>query len=312
MAANPKIEGDKVVIEDGEEEDGGGDDDEDDYNDYDQAHQTGIINVVVSSMTDKNFLPNQHQVFQTSTPSCKLCSQSGQGDQVEIARVIKEEVKNELTKSYEEAQQEVNAVSGPKLALVIDGKCLMYALDPSLRGKLLNMSLICYAAVCCRVSPLQKAQVAMTISLFLLKNRDVLGMDLLAANDMSAIFPVRPVPSFYGKVCRWHKFLLDWLLRCHACTDSASEVTQSGICKSKEVLLKKVQLILEAFDYLQLPFTLNQGRIGRLSIKIPWKKLSLDPINISLENVFLRLSRRPCHQWSLDVVQTREFAAKKA
>ncbi|KAM7271511.1 hypothetical protein ACFE04_030725 [Oxalis oulophora] len=122
-----------------------------------KTHQTGIINVVVSSMPDKNFLPNQHQVFQTSTPSCKLCSQSGQGDQVEIARVIKEEVKNELTKSYEEAQQEVNAVSGPKLALVIDGKCLMYALDPSLRGKLLNLSLICYAAICCRVSPLQKA-----------------------------------------------------------------------------------------------------------------------------------------------------------
>ncbi|KAM7271998.1 hypothetical protein ACFE04_031212 [Oxalis oulophora] len=105
----------------------------------------------------------------------------------------------------------------------------------------------------------------------------MLGMDLLAADDISAIFPVRPVPSFYGK----------------------------------EVLLKNVQLILEAFDYLQLPFTLNQGRIRRLSIKIPWKKLGLDPINISLENVFLRLSRRPCHQ-SLDVVQTREFVAKKA
>ncbi|KAM7269267.1 hypothetical protein ACFE04_024764 [Oxalis oulophora] len=81
------------------------------------------------------------------------------GDQVEIARVIKEEVKNELNKSYEEAQQQVNAVNGPKLTLVIDGKCLMYALDPSLRGKLLNLSLICHAVVCCRVSPLQKAQV---------------------------------------------------------------------------------------------------------------------------------------------------------
>ncbi|KAM7272309.1 hypothetical protein ACFE04_026972 [Oxalis oulophora] len=79
-----------------------------------------------------------------------------------------------------------------------------------------------------------------------------------------------------------------------------------------EVLLKNVQLILEVFDYLQLPFALNQGRIGRLSIKIPWKKLGLDPINISLENVFLRLSRRPDHQWNLDVVQTREFAAEKA
>ncbi|KAM7261915.1 hypothetical protein ACFE04_020992 [Oxalis oulophora] len=81
---------------------------------------------------------------------------------------------------------------------------------------------------------------------------------------------------------------------------------------NEEVLLENVQLIIEAFDYLQLPFALDQGRVGRLSIKIPWKKLGWDPIIITLENVFLRLSQRPDHQWSLDAVETREFAAKKA
>ncbi|MCH89296.1 phospholipid-transporting ATPase 3-like, partial [Trifolium medium] len=81
------------------------------------------------------------------------------GDQVEIARFIKDEVKRELKKCLEEAQSYFHTVSGPKLALVIDGKCLMYALDPSLRVMLLNLSLNCHAVVCCRVSPLQKAQV---------------------------------------------------------------------------------------------------------------------------------------------------------
>ncbi|XP_073020331.1 phospholipid-transporting ATPase 3-like isoform X1 [Primulina eburnea] len=81
------------------------------------------------------------------------------GDQVELARVMKDTVKNDLRRYHEEAQQHLHSAPGSKLALVIDGKCLMYALDPSLRGMLLNLSLNCNAVVCCRVSPLQKAQV---------------------------------------------------------------------------------------------------------------------------------------------------------
>ena len=68
-------------------------------------------------------------------------------------------MKNELKSCHDEAQKYLHMDSGPKLALIIDGKCLMYALDPSLRGMLLNFSLNCTAVVCCRVSPLQKAQV---------------------------------------------------------------------------------------------------------------------------------------------------------
>lgn len=83
-----------------------------------------------------------------------------QGDPVELARVMKEEVTRELKKCLEEAQHYFQTVNGPKLALVIDGKCLMYALDPALRVMLLNLSLNCTSVVCCRVSPLQKAQVS--------------------------------------------------------------------------------------------------------------------------------------------------------
>ncbi|KAI8030933.1 Phospholipid-transporting ATPase 3 [Camellia lanceoleosa] len=57
---------------------------------------------------------------------------------------------------------------GPKLTLVIDGKCLMYALDPSLRVILLNLSLNCSSVVCCQVSPLQKAHVRIVIVVHLI------------------------------------------------------------------------------------------------------------------------------------------------
>ncbi|KAK4267115.1 hypothetical protein QN277_023943 [Acacia crassicarpa] len=81
---------------------------------------------------------------------------------------------------------------------------------------------------------------------------------------------------------------------------------------NEEVLLENVELILEAFDYLQLPFALKQGRVGRLSIKIPWKKLGWDPIIIVLEDVFISASQRGDQEWSEHAVEKREFAAKKA
>lgn len=68
---------------------------------------------------------------------------------------------------------------------------------------------------------------------------------------------------------------------------------------NEEVLLENVELILEAFDYLQLPFALKTGRIGKLSIRIPWKKLGWDPIIIVIEDVFVcacpREDSEACH-----------------
>ncbi|PSS01845.1 Vacuolar protein sorting-associated protein like [Actinidia chinensis var. chinensis] len=81
---------------------------------------------------------------------------------------------------------------------------------------------------------------------------------------------------------------------------------------NEEVLLENVELILEAFDYLQLPFALKQGRVGRLSIKIPWKKLGWDPIIITIEDVYISACQRDDQEWSMDAVGRREFAGKKA
>lgn len=81
---------------------------------------------------------------------------------------------------------------------------------------------------------------------------------------------------------------------------------------SEEILLKNVELILEAFDYLQLPFALKNGRIGKLSIRIPWKKLGWDPIIIVIEDVFVCACPREDSEWSSDSLDKRELAGKLA
>ncbi len=49
--------------------------------------------------------------------------------------------------------------SGHEAALIIDGRALTFALAELLAPVLLRVGLRCKAVVCCRVSPLQKAQV---------------------------------------------------------------------------------------------------------------------------------------------------------
>ncbi|XP_060047702.1 phospholipid-transporting ATPase IB-like isoform X2 [Erinaceus europaeus] len=45
------------------------------------------------------------------------------------------------------------------LALIIDGETLNYALDSEIKRKFLSLALSCKAVLCCRVSPLQKAEI---------------------------------------------------------------------------------------------------------------------------------------------------------
>uniref|UniRef100_A0A1U7WPK3 Uncharacterized protein LOC104228469 n=1 Tax=Nicotiana sylvestris TaxID=4096 RepID=A0A1U7WPK3_NICSY len=81
---------------------------------------------------------------------------------------------------------------------------------------------------------------------------------------------------------------------------------------NEEILLEDVELILEASNYLQLPLDLKQGHVGKLSIKIPWKKLGWDPVIISLEDILVCASQRDEKEWRMDEVERREFAGKKA
>ncbi|KAF7132165.1 hypothetical protein RHSIM_Rhsim09G0116600 [Rhododendron simsii] len=98
---------------------------------------------------------NDMRQFTMSSENDDIREVESRGDQQVIVDNMIEAMKNKLTKFHEEA----NKVPAQKLALVIDGKCLMYALDPRLRVMLLNLALNCHSVICCRVSPLQKAQV---------------------------------------------------------------------------------------------------------------------------------------------------------
>jgi len=109
-----------------------------------------------------NFLTNSTCVlpsFYLSRLCLLISSIYCQGDPAAIARCIRDSVKQDMDRCLEEAKQHLRTPPGTKLALIIDGKCLMYALEPALRVNLLNLSLNCSSVVCCRVSPLQKAQV---------------------------------------------------------------------------------------------------------------------------------------------------------
>lgn len=85
------------------------------------------------------------------------------GDPVETAQMIEHTVSRKLSESLHQALDSEQTQTGLELALVIDGRCLMYALDPQLRGTILKLAMLCKAVVCCRVSPLQKAQVTKLI-----------------------------------------------------------------------------------------------------------------------------------------------------
>ncbi|RLN16666.1 hypothetical protein C2845_PM02G14430 [Panicum miliaceum] len=102
---------------------------------------------------------NDTKQFIISSETDAIREAEDRGDPVEIARVIKDSVKQSLKSFHEEARHSLISTPERKMALIIDGRCLMYALDPTLRVDLLGLSLICHSVVCCRVSPLQKAQV---------------------------------------------------------------------------------------------------------------------------------------------------------
>ncbi|XP_064404646.1 probable phospholipid-transporting ATPase IA isoform X2 [Halichondria panicea] len=81
--------------------------------------------------------------------------------------------------------REAESSSGKENALVIDGKSLMFALDPSAKDLFLRVALKCKSVICCRVSPLQKADV---VRLVRSKVKDSITLAIGdGANDVSMI-----------------------------------------------------------------------------------------------------------------------------
>ncbi|KAG6549287.1 hypothetical protein Mapa_009273 [Marchantia paleacea] len=110
-----------------------------------------------------SLLSNEMKQFIINSDVKSIRDVEERGDPLETARVLEEQVKRQLYDAISAAEEIQQEQSGVDLALVIDGRCLMYALDPHLRGALLRICMKCKAVVCCRVSPLQKAQVTTLI-----------------------------------------------------------------------------------------------------------------------------------------------------
>jgi magnesium-transporting ATPase (P-type) len=80
------------------------------------------------------------------------------------------------------AQQEHEAFDG--FALLITGQALVFALQDNLKMKFLELGTMCKAVVCCRVTPLQKAQV---VELVMQNEKKITLAIGDGANDVSMI-----------------------------------------------------------------------------------------------------------------------------
>ncbi|XP_057819664.1 phospholipid-transporting ATPase 3 isoform X2 [Cryptomeria japonica] len=89
-----------------------------------------------------------------------VISSDTKGDSTEVE--IKDWVKQNLV-FYLEDGKEHRITNGNNTTLVIDGKCLEYALESDLHESFFELSCQCFSVICCRVTPLQKAQVTTLI-----------------------------------------------------------------------------------------------------------------------------------------------------
>ncbi|GBG69822.1 hypothetical protein CBR_g4651 [Chara braunii] len=78
------------------------------------------------------------------------------------------------------------------------------------------------------------------------------------------------------------------------------------------VLLENVEIQTEAFDYLQLPFAIREGSIGKLQLQVPWKKLGWEPLIVTLKDVVLCAGPWDDSEWGAEPAARRAQAAKRA
>lgn len=110
--------------------------------------------------------------------SCRLFSTGMNVMMLEIDN--KEEAKSKLEELYQKVQQNNN---DDKNALVVTGECLRFALENA-PDEFLKVGRRCHAVLCCRVTPLQKAQV---VKLVKKKEKKITLSVGDGANDVSMI-----------------------------------------------------------------------------------------------------------------------------
>lgn len=101
-----------------------------------------------------------------------------------IKATTRDSTNEQLREAIEKMDIADNEIGMQKRALVIDGATLKYALESHSKSLLLELGTRCSSVVCCRVSPMQKAQVVTMVK----KGLKVMTLAIGdGANDVSMI-----------------------------------------------------------------------------------------------------------------------------
>ncbi|KAA0184343.1 Phospholipid-transporting ATPase [Fasciolopsis buskii] len=95
-------------------------------------------------------------------------------------------------------------VAGEPIGLVIDGKTLTFALQPSLRDAFLDLCMNVTTVLCCRMTPLQKASIVQLVQAGLSKSSPGGSVPVIAAvgdggNDVAMLLQANIGVGIYGK-----------------------------------------------------------------------------------------------------------------
>ena len=78
-----------------------------------------------------------------------------------------------------------------------------------------------------------------------------------------------------------------------------------------DIILENVHLKPDLFQMLQLPLTVKYGKVTRLSVKIPWTRLTSEPVEIILEGLYIVISPQEKSNWdyseSGNVMKRKEY-----
>ncbi|KAJ1502803.1 hypothetical protein HMI55_002738 [Coelomomyces lativittatus] len=78
-----------------------------------------------------------------------------------------------------------------------------------------------------------------------------------------------------------------------------------------DVVLKNLNLKKDALDKFDVPFSIVHGKIGGLTMKIPWNNLKGLPFRISIDNVSLLVKPRASMEFSNTEEDSRLLKIKK-
>eukprot|EP01137_Pigoraptor_chileana_P012954 Opistho-2@65866 len=75
-----------------------------------------------------------------------------------------------------------------------------------------------------------------------------------------------------------------------------------------DVELENLSLKKNALKALDLPINVLHGYLGKLTLKIPWKKLKSEPVLVSIDNLFIVAS--PKEDFTFDPAETERRLQK--